>query len=219
MWCSTPARELCYSINGENRLLRKPYFCSKHIVNIREIRKTLKCQDGFPVLYNTRFLQKSQKILFFRLTNRAKALIICGYLIFRGIAQVVEQRSPKPRAEGSNPSAPAIGKRLNRAVWAVFPCFLAGGARSVRACNNARNGGDFPIRLQPFATIPSGTSSIKHQSAIGFQFVSAICVSMIIPRITLSAISPCFLVVECKIKSLEYLIIFTVTLLSTIYFS
>ena len=28
----------------------------------------------------------------------------------RGIAQLVEQRSPKPRAEGSSPSAPAIGK-------------------------------------------------------------------------------------------------------------
>ena len=27
--------------------------------------------------------------------------------IFRGIAQLVEQWSPKPRAEGSNPSAPA----------------------------------------------------------------------------------------------------------------
>ena len=27
--------------------------------------------------------------------------------IFRGIAQLVEQRSPKPRAEGSSPSAPA----------------------------------------------------------------------------------------------------------------
>ena len=28
--------------------------------------------------------------------------------ILRGIAQLVEQWSPKPRAEGSNPSAPAI---------------------------------------------------------------------------------------------------------------
>ena len=28
-------------------------------------------------------------------------------VIFRGIAQLVEQRSPKPRAEGSSPSAPA----------------------------------------------------------------------------------------------------------------
>ena len=31
--------------------------------------------------------------------------------IFRGIAQLVEQRSPKPRAEGSSPSAPAKTKR------------------------------------------------------------------------------------------------------------
>ena len=31
--------------------------------------------------------------------------------IFRGIAQLVEQRSPKPRAEGSSPSAPARIKR------------------------------------------------------------------------------------------------------------
>ena len=30
-----------------------------------------------------------------------------GPFIFRGIAQLVEQWSPKPRAEGSNPSAPA----------------------------------------------------------------------------------------------------------------
>ena len=31
--------------------------------------------------------------------------------IHRGIAQLVEQRSPKPRAEGSSPSAPAKTKR------------------------------------------------------------------------------------------------------------
>ena len=30
---------------------------------------------------------------------------------YRGIAQLVEQRSPKPRAEGSSPSAPAKIKR------------------------------------------------------------------------------------------------------------
>ena len=41
------------------------------------------------------------------------------FYIFRGIAQLVEQRSPKPRAEGSNPSAPAtknVRKRCNEAV-------------------------------------------------------------------------------------------------------
>ena len=33
--------------------------------------------------------------------------------VHRGIAQLVEQRSPKPRAEGSSPSAPAILVILN----------------------------------------------------------------------------------------------------------
>ena len=37
--------------------------------------------------------------------------------IFRGIAQLVEQRSPKPRAEGSSPSAPAKTKRH---LWVSF---------------------------------------------------------------------------------------------------
>ena len=32
---------------------------------------------------------------------------------YRGIAQLVEQRSPKPRAEGSSPSAPAKARSLN----------------------------------------------------------------------------------------------------------
>ncbi len=35
--------------------------------------------------------------------------------IYRGIAQLVEQRSPKPRAEGSSPSAPAKYKSLKMA--------------------------------------------------------------------------------------------------------
>ena len=33
---------------------------------------------------------------------------------YRGIAQLVEQRSPKPRAEGSSPSAPAKGNGLSK---------------------------------------------------------------------------------------------------------
>ena len=45
---------------------------------------------------------------------------------YRGIAQLVEQRSPKPRAEGSNPSAPAIVtgacKRLRFGVCGLFSC-------------------------------------------------------------------------------------------------
>ena len=38
----------------------------------------------------------------------------------RGIAQLVEQRSPKPRAEGSNPSAPAIKVFTTRVVCDIM---------------------------------------------------------------------------------------------------
>ena len=34
--------------------------------------------------------------------------IVMREIKYRGIAQLVEQWSPKPRAEGSSPSAPAI---------------------------------------------------------------------------------------------------------------
>ena len=40
--------------------------------------------------------------------------------VYRGIAQLVEQRSPKPRAEGSSPSAPAKTKRHLRVSF----CFV-----------------------------------------------------------------------------------------------
>ena len=36
---------------------------------------------------------------------------------YRGIAQLVEQRSPKPRAEGSSPSAPAKTKKTPAGVF------------------------------------------------------------------------------------------------------
>ena len=36
---------------------------------------------------------------------------------YRGIAQLVEQRSPKPRAEGSSPSAPAKWKRWGKEFY------------------------------------------------------------------------------------------------------
>ena len=45
------------------------------------------------------------KNLFLLLTYFFFSVII--YYVIRGIAQLVEQRSPKPRAEGSSPSAPA----------------------------------------------------------------------------------------------------------------
>ena len=38
----------------------------------------------------------------------------------RGIAQLVEQWSPKPRAEGSIPSAPAKCKKAHAYAWVFF---------------------------------------------------------------------------------------------------
>ena len=40
-----------------------------------------------------------------------ESLMVHHIFLSRGIAQLVEQRSPKPRAAGSNPSAPAIVER------------------------------------------------------------------------------------------------------------
>ena len=42
----------------------------------------------------------------------------------RGIAQLVEQRSPKPRAEGSSPSAPASDFWLRKAISEAFSLLI-----------------------------------------------------------------------------------------------
>ena len=39
---------------------------------------------------------------------------------YRGVAQLVEQRSPKPRAGGSSPSTPAKTKILSIIVGRIF---------------------------------------------------------------------------------------------------
>ena len=41
-----------------------------------------------------------------------ESLMVHHIFLSRGIAQLVEQRSPKPRAEGSSPSAPAKSKTV-----------------------------------------------------------------------------------------------------------
>src|SRR5699024_5519138 len=52
----------------------------------------------------------------------------------RSIAQLVEQRSPKPRAEGSNPSSPAKPDGFCRPVFLLSP-------RGISLC--LQKGGDF----------------------------------------------------------------------------
>ena len=48
------------------------------------------------------------------------ARLTTQHFLFRGIAQLVEQRSPKPRAEGSSPSAPAKPIVLKMAYLSRF---------------------------------------------------------------------------------------------------
>ena len=49
-------------------------------------------------------------------------------MIFRGIAQLVEQWSPKPRAQGSSPCAPAIQENLENVeiqrIQGFFICLM-----------------------------------------------------------------------------------------------
>ena len=44
--------------------------------------------------------------------------------INRGVAQLVEQRSPKPRAQGSSPCTPAKEKALKPSIHADFKVFF-----------------------------------------------------------------------------------------------
>ena len=63
------------------------------------------------------------------LSSRLKALLRLNAFqnrIYRGIAQLVEQRSPKPRAEGSSPSAPATPKALKQRGFKAFSLFFEG---------------------------------------------------------------------------------------------
>ena len=59
-------------------------------------------------------------------------------MLYRGIAQLVEQRSPKPRAEGSSPSAPAKETSTAVAVLVSFCTVLIIEHSAGGACRGAR---------------------------------------------------------------------------------
>ena len=60
----------------------------------------------------------ASKLLFMLYASQRIAYFLS--LIFRGIAQLVEQRSPKPRAEGSSPSAPATSEQAIYRLLLLF---------------------------------------------------------------------------------------------------
>ena len=90
---------------------------------------------------------------------------------YRGIAQLVEQRSPKPRAEGSSPSAPAIDqgalKRLQFGVCGLFLCPNRPNGHSLKIPASRGKILQTPQYSWIFQLLPSGTSSKKHQSILG----------------------------------------------------
>ena len=79
------------------------------------------------------------------------------YSKYRGIAQLVEQRSPKPRAEGSSPSAPAIKNETDtaRCPFCFLCCVNDFEAEARGACRGVRvSGGDLCEAEAP--TEPAG---------------------------------------------------------------
>ena len=65
----------------------------------------------------------------FLLSKRSK------FFFHRGIAQLVEQRSPKPRAEGSSPSAPAKNREASIVLASLF--FVSAHKDSATRCGCA----------------------------------------------------------------------------------
>ena len=142
------------SINRMKCLLHAPDTLSclySHILQLFLMRDTcFPCQNDsrFPYRNDLRFpCQNDSRFLGQKPLTKSRGCVIifpaseqgliCRNKIFRGIAQLVEQRSPKPRAEGSSPSAPAKLKSprngLNKPFFGLFfLCFLRG-ARSKNA--------------------------------------------------------------------------------------
>ena len=94
--------------------------------------------------------------------------------IFRGIAQLVEQRSPKPRAEGSSPSAPAklksprngLNKPFLGLFFMIFPLKnLTARGLKTRFWRSKRAANVHPAVTNP--PFPSGISSKYQQFLAG----------------------------------------------------
>ncbi len=80
-------------------------------------------------------------------------------------ANAFSTSTPKPRAEGSNPSAPATDKSRNSLEFRDFLVFLDGGMRSTMPLSMACILRFFRIWSYLFLTFPSCTASINHQKS------------------------------------------------------
>ena len=80
-------------------------------------------------------------------------------------ADAFSTSTPKPRAEGSNPSAPATDLARNSLEFRAFLVFWGGGLRSTMPLSMACVLRFFRFCSYPFLAFPSGTSSINHQKS------------------------------------------------------
>ena len=127
-----------------------------------------------PILLDLRFfhiINKSSKFLWcmpLEITLGSTA----GKTGFYMSVHAFSTSTPKPRAEGSSPSAPATDKSRNSLESRDFLVFGCGGIRSRKPVHFACFALHFRIRRHPFLTFPSGTSSINHQKSWGLSPVS-----------------------------------------------
>ena len=85
-------------------------------------------------------------------------------IFHRGIAQLVEQRSPKPRAEGSNPSTPAKDRQCKADGLFVFIYRKISGKQVGQTANTVP-----PVLCMCCVLLmglPAGVSLLSHQNTL-----------------------------------------------------
>ena len=85
-------------------------------------------------------------------------------IFHRGIAQLVEQRSPKPRAEGSNPSTPAKDRQCKADGLFVFIYRKISGKQVGQTANTV-----LPVLCMCCVLLmglPAGVSLLSHQNTL-----------------------------------------------------
>ena len=85
-------------------------------------------------------------------------------IFHRGIAQLVEQRSPKPRAEGSNPSTPAKDRQCKADGLFVFIYRKISGKQVGQTANTV-----LPVLCMCCVLLmglPVGVSLLSHQNTL-----------------------------------------------------
>ena len=86
-------------------------------------------------------------------------------MMFRGIAQLVEYRSPKPWVAGSNPPAPAKNKKVD-AAHRLFCFSLWFGGENLPAAKR-RTGATFGVFAPQNAVVDRKTNLLRSEAKYG----------------------------------------------------